>query len=123
MKLPDDDETCGDNSASSTGRAGAIIPTVRPRTFEELAEREGLDPVEKLRREIENKLAFERREAALSSDLNTLRMLKDIRRRLRSSTKMREDLQREEKQQLAEVEREIEAVRLRIPPQRLKTTE
>lgn len=91
--------------------------------MEELAERSGLDPVEKLRCELESKLALQRREAALASDLNTLRMLRDIRRRLRSSTKMREDLQREEKQQLAEVEREIEAVRARIPPQRLKTIE
>ena len=100
---------------------GANIRSGDPPTVEELAERSGLDPVEKLRREIESKLALERREAALSSDLNTLRILKDIRRRLRSSTKMREDLQREEKRQLAEVEREIEAVKARIPPQRLKT--
>ncbi len=102
---------------------GANIRPGTPPTVEELAGREGLDPVEMLRREIDNRLALERREAALASDLNTLRMLRDIRRRLRSSTKMREDLQREEKQQLAEVEREIEAVRQRIPPQRLKSTE
>ena len=116
--LDDEDKIVGQGRST-----GATITPGRPPTVEELAEREGLDPIELLRREFENKRAGDRKEAAIASDLSALRLLMNARRQLRTTTKMREDIQRVEKQQLAEVEREIEAIRQRLPPRLIKTIE
>ena len=110
------DEATASRATIPRGEAG----TVQPPTVEELAAREGLDPVQKLRIEFENKLALQRRESQIESDVTLFRHLRTLRRKLHASVKMREDLQRSEKEQLAEVERDIEAVRQRIPPAHLK---
>lgn len=95
-------------------RAGVNIATGDPPTVKVLAEREGLDPVEKLRREFENKLAM----FDMENRLSRYRLLRDVRRKLCRSVKTREELQRDEKQHLADVEREMRE--LNIPPALLK---